>query len=550
MQTPKSQARVLDIGSANEEAAFVKELNALRSIFPPRSLTNQPFKKVLFDLYQLQIADQNPFVLALNHQCWLKSYFRQFLDQGLALPTMERAKFVFLQLAAQPLTIEYLERILELSFLDRLTVDRLQLFAKAHTMNKERAIDFAWSATDNMPTFIWNLGIDLLLAIPAEEARPGVGEQMLYFVNNVLPLFVERFADRMDTSCLYRQKKRMVDWFLAWELHELRAIEGVAEEDPYYDISFAQIVKYIPEYILWNNGMRYARQDKVYTFNSPEFRHLALGGSIRKGPDPRVYTRRMARTLLELPYCFPYPDFDLYLYAFCESLGVEGLLHEWLQAYINYPEDLASAQKTLELWNPIIQKLSQLKLQNEPAQVAQQILGYIYHCLRDQEGFSLQGRSLDWLRRVSIDYYENIRRRAAERAERDRMNRELWDEHRRKYWSWKPHNTVKPYTWQSKEEDGKYRIIELCTKKELEKEGVIMNHCVGSYAPTCRSSDVSIWSLQEYKKEKWYSLVTIELGGEVIRQARGRFNRSPNQDELDIISKWMKKEDLEWAIWY
>lgn len=550
MQTPDLQAFASDIGLANEEAAFVKELNALRSIFPPQSLRNKQFKKGLYNLYQLQIADMNPFMLALNNQNWLKTYFNQFLDQGFSLPKLGQAKLVFLQLAARPLSNEYLERVLDLQLLDDLSVDRLQVFAKAHPMNQERVIDYAWVAATKTSDQLWKLGVDLLLHLPPGEARPGVGDNMLYFVNTILPFFTGRFAYRMTADRLYEEKTRIKDWFLSWEFHEFKSIEDLPEDDPYYEVPYEQIVKYVPEYILWNNGMKYGNQTRVYTFNSPGFRHLALGGSIRKGPDQRFYTRRMARTLVSLPYNFPYPDFDLYLYAFCESLGVKGLLHEWLQDYVSYPNDLAAAKTTLDRWNPIIQKLAQLQLQNEPTQVAQHILGYVYHCLRDQEGFSLQGRSLAWLQGISTEYYENIQERALERERIARERRELWSVHRRKQWSWKPHSKVKPYHVKPNEE-GKstFRIVELCTKKALDREGAIMNHCVGSYVNSCKNSATSIWSLQEFKNEKWYSMITIELVGETIRQARGRFNSAPTPKEKEMLDRWVKKEGLEWALW-
>lgn len=74
-----------------------------------------------------------------------------------------------------------------------------------------------------------------------------------------------------------------------------------------------------------------------------------------------------------------------------------------------------------------------------------------------------------------------------------------------------------------------------------------MGHCVGSYSNYCKSGTTSIWSLRQLKKEKWYSLVTIEIRGDTIVQARGQFNSKPTADHRKIIDDWAKKEGIVWA---
>jgi hypothetical protein len=44
-------------------------------------------------------------------------------------------------------------------------------------------------------------------------------------------------------------------------------------------------------------------------------------------------------------------------------------------------------------------------------------------------------------------------------------------------------------------------------------------------------------------------MITIELVGETIRQARGRFNSAPTPKEKEMLDRWVKKEGLEWALW-
>jgi hypothetical protein len=60
---------------------------------------------------------------------------------------------------------------------------------------------------------------------------------------------------------------------------------------------------------------------------------------------------------------------------------------------------------------------------------------------------------------------------------------------------------------------------------------------------------LSIWSLQQFKKDRWYSLVTIELFGKEIRQAQGRFNVAPSPAEEEKIRLWAAQEDLVWHLY-
>ena len=116
-----------------------------------------------------------------------------------------------------------------------------------------------------------------------------------------MPFYVERFAHRMEQTTLIQHTDRVAEWFLLWERHQSKQEDDIPEEDPYYEIDFPLIIKYVPEYIWWNNGLIYRNNDKNYHFGSPGFRHLALGGSVRKAPDARLeFSERSAASL---PFC-------------------------------------------------------------------------------------------------------------------------------------------------------------------------------------------------------------------------------------------------------
>lgn len=90
-----------------------------------------------------------------------------------------------------------------------------------------------------------------------------------------------------------------------------------------------------------------------------------------------------------------------------------------------------------------------------------------------------------------------------------------------------------------------YRIKQIRTAKGLVIEGNAMRHCVGSYANSCASGRVSIWSMtKECPKagvlEK--RCVTIEVyvnnGTSRLGQISGYGNRSPRADEMSVINEW------------
>lgn len=547
-QTPPENSFDSRVALAAERALFRKEWKALWDHPGLRLLAQAENRATLYQIYQQRVADQNPFSLALYPTCWLSNYFAAFLARGLSWPKGALARRVFLRLAAIPLVATDLDLLLSLGLLDHLSGDQLQRLDKVLPANARSLVEYAAAATEGrLSAQYWDLGADLILSMPASELGPGIGRKMYLFLTDILPLFVNRFPEQGNQ--VYAQERRLIMWFLTWISFVDRKINDLPLEDSYYQLPYAQIIQYVPPYILWNNGMNFGLQMRVYTYHSLEFRHLAVGGSFRNSPDGRYYSRRMARTLVKLSPVFPRDDFNVYLYAFCESLGVEGMLHDQLQAYLRLPQDPAAAKKRMDRWNPIIQKLAQLRLQGLPLEHVVQILGYVYHCVRDQEDFSLQGRGLAWLQGASRAYYHNIERRARLRAERMRQEQAAWDAIRkREETSWAPHPEVSPYEWYEGSQRS-FRIIELCTRADLAQEGARMGHCVASYEDKCKTMPLSIWSLQQFKKDRWYSLVTIELFGKEIRQAQGRFNVAPSPAEEEKIRLWAAQEDLVWHLY-
>jgi hypothetical protein len=77
-----------------------------------------------------------------------------------------------------------------------------------------------------------------------------------------------------------------------------------------------------------------------------------------------------------------------------------------------------------------------------------------------------------------------------------------------------------------------------------------MSHCVASYDLSCAFHRTSIWSLGvESNLGRRKRLLTIEaaLPSRVICQIRGKANRLPDQQEIQVIRRWAAQERLSVA---
>ena len=99
-----------------------------------------------------------------------------------------------------------------------------------------------------------------------------------------------------------------------------------------------------------------------------------------------------------------------------------------------------------------------------------------------------------------------------------------------------------------------WAIMELTNKDELHSEGKMMRHCVLTYLKLCMSGKTSIWSMA-MKDEGGNSLektltIEVELPARWITQVRGKSNRLPTKEEINILKRWAAKEDLKIPSYY
>jgi hypothetical protein len=90
-----------------------------------------------------------------------------------------------------------------------------------------------------------------------------------------------------------------------------------------------------------------------------------------------------------------------------------------------------------------------------------------------------------------------------------------------------------------------YEITQLRKFSELYQEGKVLNHCVYTYRNYCLNKRCFIFSLRLIKSEDVKSpLITLEIQGNQIVQAKGKYNRKPTEIERTLIQIWANEKDL------
>ena len=87
---------------------------------------------------------------------------------------------------------------------------------------------------------------------------------------------------------------------------------------------------------------------------------------------------------------------------------------------------------------------------------------------------------------------------------------------------------------------------ELNSAKELAEEGRLQNHCVYSYVTSCASGSCTVVSLRVNEYGSIKSLVTIEIVGNKIVQAKRKANMKPTAYEHNLINKYADKFNLRY----
>jgi len=151
-----------------------------------------------------------------------------------------------------------------------------------------------------------------------------------------------------------------------------------------------------------------------------------------------------------------------------------------------------------------------------------------------QPDFSLEGWSISALRRHMANWQAELASRMSARFHHDRGP------------TWEP-TTIPPLQVSNGLET--WSVRELLTAGELQVEGGMMRHCVGSYVSACRIRRSSIWSMRVERGPIQKRVLTIEVlpATMTIRQAKGRRNAPPTPTARQMLLLWAKRSGLRFA---
>jgi hypothetical protein len=280
------------------------------------------------------------------------------------------------------------------------------------------------------------------------------------------------------------------------------------------------------------------------------YQYLGTGGSYKDFPfKPNMVLRNKAfQYLKDVPDDFSYWEGFRYIQVL--SLGGNDKLYH---ALMKTQEIRQGAGGREPFWATVIElycKADMFDYEQVP-----QINDYINHKLftaTPKNPYTMKGKTIEMLLRQSEKWHTEealrqkydamVRRQGAAAEARARRVLGFRYVPPAMLPNWKGIN-VPEWSKQVKTASGgkhEYKITQIKTHRGLIDEGATMHHCVGSYASSCASGLKAIFSLRDFDQP----MVTIEVtGGEVV-QAKGPRNRSPEGWQMNLIKEWATKNRL------
>ena len=268
------------------------------------------------------------------------------------------------------------------------------------------------------------------------------------------------------------------------------------------------------------------------------FKRLGDGESPRSLDLPIALTKRMAHYFLQAPKGYSF-DGALRFGQITGLGGNERLVNAILGSRI------AGDFDNNDFWHTVIRWFIQNPML-DPAQIAP-LIDYIYRRRFEPDGvsaddtlaakgcsdFTMKGRAPAALIREMREWHARLRK-VPEKPQLE--------------WA---ASGIEPLEWTegvlASNNLRRWTIVELLSRKALYHEGQVMRHCVASYDNSCAFGATSIWSMGvERNLGRRKRVLTIELANasRKISQVRGKANRLPKQEELNVVRRWASQENL------
>ena len=277
------------------------------------------------------------------------------------------------------------------------------------------------------------------------------------------------------------------------------------------------------------------------------FKHIGAGQNIRTARDiPIPLTKKMAHHFLKAPKHYTVEEAlrwgqvhalggDRYLVdALRQTRLTESFNNDdfWLNVIRFF---IANPMLDVSHVHPIIDYIWNQRYENQRVFVER---GVVREMGPAQPNFSMRGRTPETLLRQVEEWHRQLGRLG-----KDVKSGEL---------AW-PGSQIGEFHYLEGNEKIQnmkiWSIRELLSMDELIDEGRVMQHCVRSYGQSCHIGRSSIWSMEIEDENGRRKILTIEVAPreKVIRQVRGKRNRSATPKEKDLLERWAAREGLQLA---
>jgi hypothetical protein len=265
------------------------------------------------------------------------------------------------------------------------------------------------------------------------------------------------------------------------------------------------------------------------------FRHIGIGKNIRTADNlPVKLTKQEAHHFLEAPAT--YSIHSAFRWAQVRALGGNKALADALRGtrlvrefrdddfwqtvirfFVSHPSlDLVHIGPIIDyIWN---QKFVPVYVATGPESVEERP--------PPQSNFSMRGRNMESLIKAVNDWHC--------RLANEKLAGQL---------NWRKSDIEDFTLMEDHVEESRKRcwtIRELTDSDQLVLEGRAMGHCVATYAGSCHAGQCSIWTMQVETQTSVDKCLTIEIRHpeKEIFQVRGKHNRWPVKEELEVVKAW------------
>lgn len=237
---------------------------------------------------------------------------------------------------------------------------------------------------------------------------------------------------------------------------------------------------------------------------------------------------------------FPFPLSHKEAHAFEKNLDFkfkfkEGLIYSLVLTWCsNHQIANSAAQTQLSenyftkedkiFWEPFF---TLLKYQMFDSRRLREVIDYLIYERGQNPSFTIKGRTLASLYRRAIEWHQAEREKIKWKGRTNREFKKVFND-----WTLDLSGINSKEIW---------TMVQLNSDKQLYDEGEAMHHCVFTYGDSCAQGYCQILSLRKNGER----IATIEIRGQVLAQAKLKYNGLLKAEERLVLEEWLKLEKIK-----